>query len=283
MEGEAARRSRRTSSRGCRRCSRSRPWPSGSRATASCSTSTPRTCASSATAAGRSCTAGRCSSRSRPRTGHESWRWSSSGLAASRRSSRASACSPGGVAHDFNNILTVIANEVTLAKLEASTGPAFTAHLDAIALAAERAADLCRQMLAYAGKARFAREAVDLSALVAEMSSMLQVSIAKTLERAPPYRAGAPRRPGKRIRRRGARGRPPRAAARRGTGRGAREAVPGGAPGRHAAAGDGDALPRMKIRGALTKGALTRRAARPPAPAAGPCGRRARRTSLPGA
>jgi len=34
-------------------------------------------------------------------------------------------------------------------------------------------------MLAYAGKAAFAREEVDLSALVAEMSSMLEVSVAK--------------------------------------------------------------------------------------------------------
>jgi two-component system cell cycle sensor histidine kinase/response regulator CckA len=84
----------------------------------------------------------------------------------------------GGVAHDFNNILTVIANGVALAKREGGLGPA-AAHLDAIALAAERAADLCRQMLAYAGKAALVREAVDLSAIVAEMSSMLEISVAK--------------------------------------------------------------------------------------------------------
>jgi len=84
----------------------------------------------------------------------------------------------GGVAHDFNNILTVIANGVTLAKRDSASGEA-SAHLDTIALATDRAADLCRQMLAYAGKATFAREAVDLNALVAEMSSMLDVSIAK--------------------------------------------------------------------------------------------------------
>ncbi len=85
----------------------------------------------------------------------------------------------GGVAHDFNNILTVISNGVALAKRDPSIGSAAATHLDTVALATERAADLCRQMLAYAGKAAFAREAVDLSALVAEMSSMLEVSIAK--------------------------------------------------------------------------------------------------------
>jgi PAS domain S-box-containing protein len=85
----------------------------------------------------------------------------------------------GGVAHDFNNILTVIANGVELAKREADLGPRAAGHLDAIELAAKRAADLCRQMLAYAGKAAFAREAVDLSVLVAEMSSILEVPVAR--------------------------------------------------------------------------------------------------------
>jgi PAS domain S-box-containing protein len=85
----------------------------------------------------------------------------------------------GGVAHDFNNILTVMTNGVALAKREGVLGPKSIGYLDTIEVAAQRAADLCRQMLAYAGKAAFAREAVDLSALVSEMSSMLEVSIAK--------------------------------------------------------------------------------------------------------
>jgi signal transduction histidine kinase/ActR/RegA family two-component response regulator len=85
----------------------------------------------------------------------------------------------GGVAHDFNNILTVISNGAALARREASLGISPIAHLDAIALAATRAADLCRQMLAYAGKARIEREPVELSALVGEMASMLEASISK--------------------------------------------------------------------------------------------------------
>ncbi|HEY8090625.1 MAG TPA: PAS domain S-box protein [Polyangiaceae bacterium] len=85
----------------------------------------------------------------------------------------------GGVAHDFNNILTVIMNEVALARRERGDPAVWAAHLDGIAIAADRAAELCRQMLAYAGKAGLTREAVDLSALVAEMASMLEVSIAR--------------------------------------------------------------------------------------------------------
>ncbi len=85
----------------------------------------------------------------------------------------------GEIAHDFNNILTVIANGVALAKRDGALGAASAGHLDLVELAAQRAADLCRQMLAYAGKAAFEREPVDLSALVADMSGMLEVSIAK--------------------------------------------------------------------------------------------------------
>jgi two-component system, cell cycle sensor histidine kinase and response regulator CckA len=85
----------------------------------------------------------------------------------------------GGVAHDFNNILAVITNGVALVKRDAAIGPTSAAHLETIAVAAERAADLCRQMLAYAGKTAFTRVEVDISSLVAEMASMLEVSVAK--------------------------------------------------------------------------------------------------------
>ncbi len=85
----------------------------------------------------------------------------------------------GGVAHDFNNILTIISNGVALAKRQEGLTSASVAHLDSIAHAAARAADLCRQMLAYAGKAGIARESLDLSTLVDDMSAMLEVSVAK--------------------------------------------------------------------------------------------------------
>jgi PAS domain S-box-containing protein len=85
----------------------------------------------------------------------------------------------GGIAHDFNNILTVITNGAALAQRDRGLTPTTVELLDGIALAARRGADLCRQMLAYAGKAVFSSERVDLSVLVAEMSSMIEVSIAK--------------------------------------------------------------------------------------------------------
>src|SRR5262249_3609069 len=85
----------------------------------------------------------------------------------------------GGVAHDFNNILTVISNGVTLATRAAAVGGDVAPHLEAVAHASERARELCRQMLAYAGKGRLVRETLDLNTLVHEMSSMLEVSTGK--------------------------------------------------------------------------------------------------------
>jgi two-component system cell cycle sensor histidine kinase/response regulator CckA len=98
----------------------------------------------------------------------------------------------GGVAHDFNNILTVISNGVTLAKRKARSGAPVGEQLDAIELAAARATELCHQMLAYAGKARLERERVELSALVDEMSSMLGASISKKVSLERQLAAGLP-------------------------------------------------------------------------------------------
>lgn len=85
----------------------------------------------------------------------------------------------GGIAHDFNNLLTGVLGNASLALLDVPEGaPAFDS-LRQIELAAQRAADLCRQLLAYSGKGRFVVEAIDLSDLVEEMGNLLQLSISK--------------------------------------------------------------------------------------------------------
>ncbi len=85
----------------------------------------------------------------------------------------------GGIAHDFNNLLTTILGNASLA---ASDLPAHSpAHesITQISEASLRAADLCKQMLAYSGRGRFVVQALDLGSLVAETAQMLQVSISK--------------------------------------------------------------------------------------------------------
>jgi PAS domain S-box-containing protein len=85
----------------------------------------------------------------------------------------------GGIAHDFNNILMAVLGHAELAMEELSPMSPVREGLRAIAAAARRAAELCRQMLAYAGKANFTLEKTDLRELINEMAHLLKTSISK--------------------------------------------------------------------------------------------------------
>jgi signal transduction histidine kinase/CheY-like chemotaxis protein len=85
----------------------------------------------------------------------------------------------GGIAHDFNNLLMVILGHAELAQKEISPMSPARKGLAEITTAARRAADLCRQMLAYAEKATFALERVGLRDLVEEMADLLKTTISK--------------------------------------------------------------------------------------------------------
>ncbi len=83
----------------------------------------------------------------------------------------------GGIAHDFNNLLTVIMGNASLARV--TNGAVSAEALEHIETASNRAADLCRQMLSYAGKSRFSLENHDLNALVHDTTHLFKTSIAK--------------------------------------------------------------------------------------------------------
>ena len=85
----------------------------------------------------------------------------------------------GGIAHDFNNLLTSILGNTDLALMDLSPISPARESIKHIQEAAHRAAELCRQMLAYSGKGRFVVEPVDLNEVVAEMGHLLSVSISK--------------------------------------------------------------------------------------------------------
>ena len=88
----------------------------------------------------------------------------------------------GGVAHDFNNLLTGILGNASLA-LD-SVGPFSSVRplLQQVVKAAERAADLTRQLLAYSGKGRFIVEPMSLSALAEETRQLVQLSVTKSVQ-----------------------------------------------------------------------------------------------------
>jgi two-component system cell cycle sensor histidine kinase/response regulator CckA len=89
----------------------------------------------------------------------------------------------GGIAHDFNNLLTGIMGNAGLARRAITAGRTeqAAALLRDVLSASERAADLTRQLLAYAGKGRFVILPVDLCKLVSEVSTLIRASISKKI------------------------------------------------------------------------------------------------------
>lgn len=85
----------------------------------------------------------------------------------------------GGIAHDFNNLLTSILGYADLALQELPAASPARSLIDETVKGARQAAELTTQMLAYSGKGRFVVEAIDLSALVQDMTRLLQISISK--------------------------------------------------------------------------------------------------------
>jgi len=87
----------------------------------------------------------------------------------------------GGIAHDFNNLLTAIMGNAGLARSKLKSASPANEHLLRIEGSTRKAADLCKQMLAYSGKGKFIVQALNLTNMVEEMLDLLQVSIAKNV------------------------------------------------------------------------------------------------------
>jgi PAS domain S-box-containing protein len=85
----------------------------------------------------------------------------------------------GGIAHDFNNLLTGILGNVSLARSDLPATSEIQIFLKQIDTSARRAADLCKQMLAYSGRSRFVVQRVDLNQIVTGTTHLLNISISK--------------------------------------------------------------------------------------------------------
>ncbi|MEI6471169.1 MAG: response regulator [Holophagaceae bacterium] len=85
----------------------------------------------------------------------------------------------GGIAHDFNNLLTAILGNAEVAQGLVRDHPVLQAALQRIEATTQRGSDLARQLLAYAGKAHFAIQPIDLNTIILEMGDLLAVSISK--------------------------------------------------------------------------------------------------------
>lgn len=85
----------------------------------------------------------------------------------------------GGVAHDFNNILTGIVGYAELALMEIMPGSPQYRYLENILQASQKAASLCDQMLAYSGGGKFVFKQIDTNELIMSSTTLFNASISK--------------------------------------------------------------------------------------------------------
>jgi len=86
-----------------------------------------------------------------------------------------------GVAHDFNNMLTIIQGHGGMLFSKAAQDPELMESAQAICFAAERAANLTRQLLMFSRKNVMQPRALDLRDVVAQMGKMLQRLLGETI------------------------------------------------------------------------------------------------------
>lgn len=88
----------------------------------------------------------------------------------------------GGVAHDFNNILTAIMGHAELAREGLASDSVEASSLDEIQTASRRAAELCTELLAYAGHELGENEVIRPDEAVRELVDFLRASVGRDVE-----------------------------------------------------------------------------------------------------
>lgn len=88
----------------------------------------------------------------------------------------------GGVAHDFNNLLTVISGNVQLLLMDLKPDDPFAITLNEIGSAAESAAALTRQLLAFSHKQIIEPKVLDINEIIATIRKMLTRLIGEDIE-----------------------------------------------------------------------------------------------------
>jgi two-component system, cell cycle sensor histidine kinase and response regulator CckA len=88
----------------------------------------------------------------------------------------------GGVAHDFNNLLTAIMGNTDLARDSLPAVHPARADLDEVTKSSERAAELTRQLLAFARKQIIEPHVIDLNQLIHDMDKLLRRLLGEHIE-----------------------------------------------------------------------------------------------------
>ncbi len=88
----------------------------------------------------------------------------------------------GGLAHDLNNLLTVIRGSATLAKLDLEPASSATARLAAIERSALKAEELIRQLLAFGRRQLLRPRRIDLHELLVRVEPLLRQVLVEEVE-----------------------------------------------------------------------------------------------------
>ncbi len=86
-----------------------------------------------------------------------------------------------GVAHDFNNMLTVIQGHAGMLMTRPSLAPELRDSVQSVSFAAERAASLTRQLLMFSRKSVMQPKLIDLREIIGNMSKMLKRLLGETI------------------------------------------------------------------------------------------------------
>jgi len=87
----------------------------------------------------------------------------------------------GGVAHDFNNLMTVVLGNLEIISLQISDNEQLQQCAQAAFRAVKRGTDLTQQLLAYARQQPLSPRAIDVNSLVDEMTGLLERSLGETI------------------------------------------------------------------------------------------------------
>jgi PAS domain S-box-containing protein len=91
----------------------------------------------------------------------------------------------GGVAHDFNNLLAAMLMQLSAAAAKLPSEHPVSQHILRTMTAAERAAELTRQMLNYAGRSPSEAKLLDLNDLITDNIHLFSAAISKTIQLQP--------------------------------------------------------------------------------------------------
>jgi PAS domain S-box-containing protein len=88
----------------------------------------------------------------------------------------------GGVAHDFNNILSAIMGYTSLLQMKTGKNEPFYSYLKQIFLSTEKAANLTQSLLAFSRKQFIKPQALDLNEAISKVSNLLSRLITEDIE-----------------------------------------------------------------------------------------------------